>query len=229
MIEVLAITLLTLKVGIVSLAASLVPGIGIAWWLAKRRFAGHTLLQTLVGLPLVLPPVAVGLVLLLLLGRRGPVGGVLHRWLGWDLLFTWQAAAIASSVMAFPLLVRAAQHAFAEVPERLEQVAASLGSGPWRVFWTVTLPLARRGVVYGLVLCFARGLGEFGATNLIAGSIPGRTETLALGIYGQVQNGHNSAALTLAAVSVVLAFAATYLSERYLAAAPETQVGGEMR
>jgi molybdate transport system permease protein len=193
-----------------------VPAIGLAWLLARGRFRGRTLIQTLVTLPLVLPPVAVGLALLLLLGRRGPVGAFLHRWLGWDVLFTWQAAAVASSVMAFPLLVRAAQHAFVEVPERLENVAASLGCGPWRVFTTVTLPLARRGIVYGIVLSFARGLGEFGATNLIAGSIPGRTETLSLGIYVRVQSGDDAGALSLAAVSVALAFAATYLSEVYL-------------
>src|SRR5437867_6273468 len=216
--DMLAITLLTLKVGLASLAIGLLPGICLAWLLAKRRFRGRSVVQTLVTLPLVLPPVAVGLALLLLLGRRGPIGAVLHRWLGWDVLFTWQAAAVASSVMSFPLLVRAAQHAFSEVPERLEQVAATLGCGSWRVFTTVTLPLARRGIVYGLVLSFARGLGEFGATNLIAGSIPGRTETLALGIYGRVQVGDDAGALSLAAVSVALAFAATYLSEVYLTA-----------
>lgn len=216
MTDALGMTLLTLEVGLASLAVSLVPGLFLAWVLARRRFRGRALLQTLVGLPLVLPPVAVGLGLLLLLGRRGPVGSALHRWFGWDLLFTWQAAAIASSVMAFPLLVRSAQHAFAEVPERLEQVASALGSGPWRVFFTVSLPLARRGIVYGVVLSFARGLGEFGATNLVAGSIPGRTETLALGIYARIQSGQEPAALGLAAISVLLAFAATYASELYL-------------
>jgi molybdate transport system permease protein len=218
-VETLAITLLTLKVGLVSLAVSVVPGLGLAWILAKKRFRGRTLLQTLVNLPMVVPPVAVGLVLLLLLGRRGTVGGMLHRATGIDILFTWQAAALASAVMAFPLLVRAAQQAFAEVPDRIESVAASLGAGPFRVFRTVTLPLAARGVVYGLVLSFARGLGEFGATNLIAGSIPGRTETLALGIYGRVQRGDDTGALELACVSVLLAFVATYLSELSLARA----------
>ena len=216
MIDALGITILTLEVGVAALAIALVPGIALAWVLARSRIRGRALLQTLVGLPLVMPPVAVGLGLLLLLGRRGLVGSVLYRLFGWDVLFTWQAAAIASSVMAFPLLVRSVQHAFAEVPERLEQVAASLGSGPWRVFRTVTLPLARRGVVYGIVLCFARGLGEFGATNLIAGSIPGRTETLALGIYARIQNGQEGAALALTAISVLLAFGATYASELYL-------------
>jgi molybdate transport system permease protein len=216
-VDILSITLLTLKVGLASLALSVVPGLALAWVLAKRPFRGRTLVQTLVNLPMVVPPVAVGLVLLLLLGRRGTVGGLLHRALGLDILFTWQAAALASAVMAFPLLVRSAQQAFAEVPERLESVAASLGAGPFSVFRSVTLPLARRGVVYGLVLCFARGLGEFGATSLIAGSIPGRTETLALGIYSRVQRGDDPGALGLACVSVALAFLATYLSEDYLA------------
>ena len=226
MTDPLSITLLTLKVGLVSLAVSIVPGLWLAWLLARRRFRGRTLVQTLVNLPLVLPPVAVGLLLLLLLGRRGPVGSAVHVLFGRDLLFTWQAAAVASCVMSFPLLVRAAQHAFAEVPERLEQVAASLGCGPWRVFRTVTLPLARRGVVYGLALSFARGLGEFGATNLIAGSIPGRTETLALGIYGRVQSGQEGAAAGLAVISILIAFGAAYLSELYLAGSAPARVEG---
>lgn len=216
-VDTIAITLLTLKVALVSLAVSLVPGLALAWLLAKKRFRGRTLLQTLVNLPMVVPPVAVGLALLLLLGRRGPIGGALHRAVGIDVLFTWWAAALASAVMAFPLLVRSAQQAFAEVPERLENVAASLGAGPFAVFRTVTLPLAVRGVAYGLVLSFARGLGEFGATNLIAGSIPGRTETLALGIYSRAQRGDDAGAIGLACVSVALAFAATYLSEISLA------------
>src|SRR5207247_7857573 len=164
-------TLLTLKVGIVSLLLSLVPGVGLGWLLARKRFRGRLVVQTLVNLPLVLPPVAVGLGLLLLLSRRGPVGALFQAFLGRSPLFTWQAAALASSVMAFPLLVRTAQQAFAAVPARLEQTAASLGSGPWRGFATISLPLARRGIVYGMVLCLARGLGEFGATNKTAGSI----------------------------------------------------------
>lgn len=218
MSESVAITLLTLKVGIASLLVSVVPGVGLGWVLAKRKLPGRLIVQTLVSLPLVLPPVAVGLGLLLLLSRDGPVGSLCRKLFGWNPLFTWQAAALASSVMAFPLLVRAAQQAFASVPERLEQTAASLGSGRWRVFTTVTLPLARRGVGYGILLSFARGLGEFGATNLIAGSIPGRTETLALGIYGRVQSGDDPGAISLAAISIALAFGATYLSERSLAA-----------
>jgi len=210
--------LTTLEVGTVGLALILVPALAVAWLLAKRTFRGRTLLQTLVGLPLVLPPVAVGLALLWLLGRRGPIGGAARAIFGADLLFTWPAAALAAGVMAFPLLVRLAQQAFAEVPERLEHVAASLGSGPWRVFATVTLPLARRGVIYGIVLSFVRGLGEFGATSMIAGAIPGRTETLALGIYGRVQSGEDASAAGLAAISLALAFGATYVSELYLAA-----------
>ena len=215
--ETITIALVTLRVGLASLVLIFVPGIWLGWLLAKRRFAGRTVVQTIVNLPLVLPPVAVGLGLLLALSPRGPFGGLCVRVFGWNPLFTWQAAALAAGVMALPLLVRSSQQAFAAVPVRLEQAAASLGSGPWRVFVTVTLPLARRGVVYGVLLSFARGLGEFGATSLIAGTIPGRTETLALGIYGRVLSGDDAGALTLAAVSVVLAFAATYLSELYLA------------
>lgn len=217
MTDNVAITVLTLKVGIAGLAIGLVPGIGLGWLLARRRFRGRIALLAAVSLPMVLPPVAVGLGLLLLLSPAGPVGRLARSLLGWNPLFTWQAAGLASAVMAFPLLVRAAQQAFAGVPERLEHTAASLGSGPWRVFTTVTLPLARRGLVYGVVLSFARGLGEFGATTMIAGSIPGRTETLALGIYGRFQSGDDPGALALASIAVALAFGATYLSERYLA------------
>jgi molybdate transport system permease protein len=213
-----SITLLTLRVGILSLALGLLPGVGLGWLLARKSFRGKVLVQTLIGLPLVLPPVAVGLLLLLLIGRRGPIGALLHALTGHDLIFTWEAAAIASCAMSFPLLVRSVQHAIAEVPARLEQVAASLGSSGWRVFTTVTLPLARRGLVYGAILAFTRGLGEFGATSIVAGSIPGRTETLSLGIYGRVLEGEEGAALGLAVVSIVLAFGATYLSELYLTA-----------
>jgi len=215
--ETVAITLLTLKVGALSLAFSLAPGIGLGWLLSRKRFPGRLILQTILTLPLVLPPVAVGLGLLLLLSGRGPVGALCRSLVGWNPLFTWQAAALASCVMSLPLLVRASQQAFASVPARLEHAAATLGSSPWRVFTTVTLPLARRGIAYGVLLSFARGLGEFGATTLIAGSIPGRTETLALGIYGRVQRGDDRAALGLAAVSAAMAFGATYLSERWLA------------
>jgi molybdate transport system permease protein len=204
-----AILARTLLVGSVAVAAILVPGVALGYLLARGRFPGRSLLESLTALPMVLPPVAVGLVLLLVLGRGGPLAFL-------DVLFTWQAAAIASAVISFPLLVRAAEQAFHEVPVRLEQVARSLGASRWRTFVEVTLPLARRGIAYGTLLAFARALGEFGATTLVAGNIPGRTQTLSLGIYAEIQRGHDGGALTLAAMSAVIAVAATWIGELYL-------------
>jgi molybdate transport system permease protein len=182
------------------------PGLALAWLLARRRWPGKAVVETLVALPLVIPPVATGLILLKLFGRHGPFGAL-------DFIFTWKAVVLATAVMSFPLLVRAVRVAFEEVPGRLEQVARTLGASPGRVFFTVTLPLARRGVLAGCVLAFARALGEFGATIMIAGMIPGKTVTLATGIYHEIQLGRDDAALGLLAISVVLAFGALALSE----------------
>ncbi len=211
--EMLQLTLFTLGVALLSTLLILPPGVALGWLLARRRWRGKALVETLVALPLVIPPVATGLVLLKLFGLHGPLGA-LCRWLfGVEVVFTWKAVVIATAAMALPLLVRAARVAFEEVPERLEQVARTLGAGPWRTFFTVSLPLARRGLAAGTVLAFARSLGEFGATVMIAGMIPGETVTLALGIYHEVQLGNDSAALGLLGVSVSLAFAALALSE----------------
>lgn len=214
--ELLTISSTSLLVATAATAVILVPGVLLAWLFARCQFRGKTLLQTLVSLPMVLPPVAVGLILLQALSRRGPLGRWLHESLSIDLVFTWQGAALASAAMALPLLVRAAEVAFAAVPRRLEQVAATLGAGPIRVFFTVTLPLARRGLAYGLVLAFTRALGEFGATSLVAGNIPGRTETFALGIYSRVQTGEDGAAWLLCGVSLLLCFVSLFLAEAYL-------------
>jgi molybdate transport system permease protein len=188
-------------------------GVALGWLLARRRWPGKALVETLVALPLVIPPVATGLILLKLFGRRGPIGVFLEHTFGIEIVFTWKAVVLATAVMALPLLVRTARVAFEEVPPRLEEVARTLGAGPWRVFFTVTLPLARRGLLAGCVLAFARALGEFGATVMVAGMIPGETITLALGIYREVQLGHDGAALGLLAVSVALAFGALAVSE----------------
>jgi molybdate transport system permease protein len=214
--EVLDITLLTLRVGFVSTAIIVVPGVALGYLLARRDFKGRALVQTLVSLPLVLPPVAVGLALLLVLSRRAPIGRTLEGLFGGPVLLTWWAAAIAAAVMSFPLLVRGAEQGFLGVPRRLEQVASSLGATRWRVFVEVTLPLAMRGILYGVVFAFARGLGEFGATTIVAGHIPGRTETLALGIYGRIESFRDSEALILAGVAVVLAVGVTLLAESVL-------------
>src|SRR5436305_1561111 len=185
------ITWFTVGVAALSTLMTLPFGVGLAWFLARRDWRGKSLVETIVALPLVVPPVATGLVLLKLLGRRGPIGGWFDRVFGWEIVFTWRAVVIATAVMSFPLLVRTARVAFENVSPRLEQVARTLGAGPWRVFATITLPLAARGLVAGAVLAFARALGVFGATLMVAGVLPGQTATLALSIYHLVQLGHD--------------------------------------
>lgn len=218
--ELLSVTLLTLRVGAVATALILPPAVAMAYLLARREFPGKSLLQALIALPLVMPPVAVGLGLLLLLGRRGPLGPLWNA-LGVDLVFTWWAAALAAAVVGFPLLARACEQSFAEVDPRYERVARTLGLGPTATFFRVTLPLARRGVAYGTLLCFTRALGEFGATALVAGIVPGRTETLALGIWSRVQLGDDGAALALCGASFALALTAMLAAEGWLRRRPE--------
>ncbi len=188
-------------------------GLALAWALARHDWPGKSLVETFISLPLVMPPVATGLILLQLFGRRGAIGGFLHDKLNFDVVFTWRAVLLALAVMSLPLLVRSARVAFEGVNPRLEQIARTLGAGNWRVFFTITVPLAARGIVAGLVLAFARALGEFGATIMIAGNIPGKTATLSLAIFHNVQLGQDGAAFRLLAVSVLLAFAAVWFSE----------------
>ena len=192
------------------------PGIALGWLLARTHWRGKILVETIVTLPLVMPPVATGLVLLKLLGRRGLLGRWIESLFGVEIVFTWRAVVIATAVMSFPLLVRTARLALEGVNPRFEQVARTLGAGPWRVFWTITLPLAARGLVAGAVLAFARALGEFGATIMVAGFIPGRTATLALSIYHLVQLSRDDEAWGLLAISITLAFGALWLSETLL-------------
>jgi molybdate transport system permease protein len=188
-------------------------GLGAAWLLARYQWPGKSLVETFISLPLVLPPVATGLILLKVLGRRGTMGGFLHRHFDLDIVFTWRGVLIALGVMSFPLFVRSARVAFEEINPRLEQIARTLGSGDLRVFCTITLPLASRGIVGGMLLAFARALGEFGATIMVAGNIPGKTSTLSLAIFQSVQLGQDANAFRLLGVSVVLAFAAVWSSE----------------
>jgi molybdate transport system permease protein len=190
--------------------------VALGWVLARREWRGKTLVETLVALPLVMPPVATGLILLKVLGRRGLVGGWLDRNFGVEIVFTWRAVVLATAVMSFPLLVRAARVAFENVNPRLEQVARTLGAGPWRAWTTISLPLARRGLVAGALLAFARALGEFGATIMVAGYIPGQTATLSLSIYHLVQLGRDSEALVLLTISGAIAFVAVWTSEWFL-------------
>jgi molybdate transport system permease protein len=188
-------------------------GVALAWFLARKSWPGKPIVETLVTLPLVMPPVATGLILLKLLGRKGPIGSFFQNQFDLELVFTWRAVVAAMAVMSFPLLVRGARIAFEGVSPRLEQVATTLGASPFRVFLTITFPLAFRGIIAGSVLAFARALGEFGATILVAGNIPGRTTTLSVSIYSDIQLGHDSDAFRLLVVSVVLAFAAVWISE----------------
>lgn len=192
------------------------PGIALGWLLARKHWRGKILVETIVTLPLVMPPVATGLVLLKLLGRRGLLGRWIESLFGVEIVFTWRAVVIATAVMSFPLLVRTARLALEGVNPRFEQVARTLGAGPWRVFWTITLPLAARGLVAGAVLAFARALGEFGATIMVAGFIPGRTATLALSIYHLVQLSRDNEAWGLLVISITLAFGALWFSETLL-------------
>jgi molybdate transport system permease protein len=190
-------------------------GLALAWALARGDWRGKSIVETFVTLPLVMPPVATGLILLEIFGKHG-VGGFLQDTFNFKIIFTWRAVLLALSVMSMPLLVRSARVAFEEVNPRLEQIARTLGAGGWRVFFTITVPLAARGIVGGMLLAFARALGEFGATIMVAGSIPGKTQTLSLAIFQNVQLGEDSHAFRLLGVSVVLAFAAVWSSEFFL-------------
>jgi len=204
----------SLRMALASLLLIVPSGLVLAWWLARKDRRGMALVETLVSLPLVLPPVVTGLVLLQLLGRRGPVGRWLHHAFNCDVVFTWRAVVIALAAMSLPLFVRAARTAFEEVDVKFEQLARTLGAGEWRVFFTITLPLAKRGVLAGTLLAFARALGEFGATIMVAGNIPGRTTTLPVAIYQAVENGEDAHAWALAGMSAVIAFAAVFVSEK---------------
>jgi molybdate transport system permease protein len=206
----------TLQICFGSSLAILPPGTALAWWLAKTQSPWKPLVETAVSLPLVIPPVATGLILLDLFGRRGPIGSLIRSTFGIDIAFTWRAVLLATAAMSFPLLVRSAKLGFESVNPRLEQIAGTLGASLWRVFFTVTIPLASRGILAGFLLSFARAIGEFGATILVAGNIPGKTTTLSLSIYSLVQLGKDREAFSLVAVSIVIAFAAIFLSEQLL-------------
>jgi molybdate transport system permease protein len=194
-------------------ALAVPPGVVLAWLLARRKFPGRALVETFVSLPLVMPPVATGLILLMLLSRRGRIGGVLER-LGIEIVFTWKAVVLAMAIMGLPLLVRTARAGFEQVNARYERVAATLGAPPARIFFTISLPLAWPSVLAGAVLAFARALGEFGATIVVAGNIPGATRTLSVAIYGYAETGQDSLAFALMLVSVAIAFAALWTANR---------------
>ena len=212
--EEVAIIVLSLKVSGLAIGAALPVAFGIAWILSRTRFAGKLLLDALVHLPLVLPPVVTGWLLLLAFGNNGPVGRLISEVFGGTLMFRWTGAAVAAAVMALPLMVRAIRLSLDNVDSRLEGVARTLGAGPWRTFFSVTLPLAFPGVMAGMVLGFARSIGEFGATITFVSNIPGETRTLPLAIYTALQvPGGEEAVTRLALVSVALSLAALAISE----------------
>ncbi|MCW5889921.1 MAG: molybdate ABC transporter permease subunit [bacterium] len=208
----IGVVVFTLEVAALATLVILPPGVALALLLARWRGPGTGLVETLCSLPLVLPPTAVGLALLEVFARRGVLGGWLEGH-GITIAFTWKGVLVATAVMAFPLLVRTARTAFEEVDPRLVGIARTLGCGPVSAFFRVTLPLAWRGVLAGTVLAFARALGEFGATVMLAGNIPGRTQTLSLAIFQAVQIGDDERARALAGVTVGLAFATLWAVE----------------
>ncbi len=214
--EITALTL-TIKVALLSLIVMFPPGLFVGWLLAKRTFPGRTLLNTCVMLPLVLPPVVSGYLLLMLLSKHGFIGDFLFETFGIELVFTEFAVVIALSIISFPLLVRGIMTGMSAVPQELANVARTLGASPMRVFFTVTLPLASRGIVGGVILGFSKSLGEFGATIMVAGNIPGKTQTMALAIFNAVQLGDDASVYRLVFISTVVAFVALWLSERALA------------
>ena len=205
---------LSIKVSIVATTLNAAIGIPLAYLLARRRFWGRGAVDVLVTLPLVLPPTVTGYYLIVLLGRRGVLGAPLYAATGWSVAFTWHAAVIAATVMALPLLVRTARAAIESVDQNLERAAFTLGRPEWRTALEVTLPLARNGILAGLVLAFARALGEFGATIMLAGNIPGKTQTLPLSIYTAVQTGEAGQAMALVAVLTLLSCAVVVASAR---------------
>ena len=206
---------ITLEVALGATILVALPAIGLGFALARANFFGKSALETFVALPLVLPPTAIGYLLLALFARDGWLG---PRAIGFDpgVLFTLRGAILASAVVSFPLVARSARAAFEQVDPRLEKMAQSLGSSPWRTFASVSLPLARRGLIGAQALGFGRAIGEFGATVIVAGNIPGRTQTLALAIFNDIQVGDQRHALLLVGLTTVLAFALLWSTERWL-------------
>ncbi len=213
---------LSLKVAGWATAINLVFGVALGALLARRRFPGRELLDTLLTLPMVLPPTVLGYYLLVLIGRNGPLGAWLQSTFGINLVFTWQAAVIAAAVASLPLVFKPARAAFEGVDVQLEQAARTLGVSEMALFFRVTLPLAWRGILAGLLLAFARAMGEFGATIMVAGSIPGRTQTLSIAIYEAVQAGNDGRANALVVLSSVVCIAVLLIAARVV----DTKRGG---
>jgi molybdate transport system permease protein len=211
-LETWQITLFSVAVGLASTLFILPFGIAVSWLFARKEWPLKSIVETIVLLPLVMPPVSTGLILLKIFGRRSPVGEWLYDQ-GVEIVFNWKGVLIAMAVMSFPLLVRSVRTSFSEVDPRLEQIAATLGASALRIFFVITIPLAYRGIVAGALLAFSRALGEFGATILLAGNIPGQTQTLSLAIFNFVQLGKDPEAYLLLGITVILAFVFVWCSE----------------
>jgi molybdate transport system permease protein len=209
---------LTLKVALLATLFAGATGVALGWWMARRRFPGHAWVDAALVLPMVLPPTVLGYYLIVLVGRNGIIGQWLDRWFGITLLFTWQGAVLAAAVVSLPLIYKAARAAFEETDHRFAQAARTLGAGEWEVFWRISLPLALRGIGAGLALTFARAMGEFGATLMIAGNLPGRTQTLSVAVYAAVQAGDDRLALTLTLVISAVCIVLLVLANRLLQA-----------
>jgi molybdate transport system permease protein len=214
--EITVPLLLSLRVAALATAFSFVLGTGMAWFLARRRGALPAVINALCTLPLVLPPTVLGYYLILVVGRRGVLGPALGE-LGINLIFSWQGAVVAATVVVFPLIYTSSRAALEQVDKRLEDAARTLGASEWRIFLTLSLPLAWRGIFAGVMLAFARGMGEFGATLMIAGNIPNKTQTLALAIYDAFQQGNDARATLLVLVTSALCIAVLVSAERIAA------------
>jgi molybdate transport system permease protein len=209
---------LTLQVALLATLVAGALGIAAGHWMARHRFAGQNVLDAVLVLPMVLPPTVLGYYLIVLIGRNGVFGIWLERLFGIRLLFTWQGAVVAASVVAFPLIYKAARAAFEDIDVRFPQAARTLGASEWEVFWRVSLPLAMRGIAAGLALTFARAMGEFGATLMVAGNLPGRTQTLSVAVYSAVQAGDDPLAFALTLIISVLCIVLLVIAGRLLQA-----------
>ena len=212
--EIAALSL-SIKVALLSLVVTFPLGLLVGWLLAKHTFPGKAFLNTLVMLPLVLPPIVSGYLLLILLGKHGFIGRFIYQTFGIEIVFSELSVVIAVSVISFPLLVRGIVTGMEAVPLELEKAARTLGASPIRVFFTITLPMAYRGIIGGTILGFSKSLGEFGATIMVAGNIPGKTQTMALAIFSAVHLGEDVSVYRLVFISTVVAFAAIWLTERF--------------
>lgn len=209
---------LTLKIALLATLIAGVVGIALGWWMSQRRFVGKDAVDALLMLPMVLPPTVLGYYLIVVIGRNGVIGKYLDSWFDINLMFTWQGAVIAAALVSLPLIYKAARAAFEDVDGRFLHAARTLGAGEFEIFLRVTLPLAVRGIAAGLMLAFARAMGEFGATLMIAGNLPGKTQTLSIAIYDAVQAGNDAQALWLTLVISVVCVVVLVVSSRMLQA-----------